>query len=287
MTNSKELFNDLVSRVTLAEDKSEIQSIIYLLLEKKMKLTRMEVLSNKTIHSVDPTSFDIYIQQINLHVPIQYILGEAEFYGRTLNVNSSVLIPRPETELLIHEIVSDCKTPSPGILDIGTGSGCIAITLALEIPTATVYATDISRDAINIASKNASVLGASIAIHEHNILTDEITFGQFDVIVSNPPYISHPEKKEMKRNVLDYEPHLALFVPDEDPLVFYKAIASKSKKALLPGGTVWVEINEHFGKEVVTLFEEQGFHSIRIIKDLDQKDRMVVAYTNSSPIQKT
>jgi len=287
MTNSKELFNDLVSRVTLAEDKSEIQSIIYLLLEKKMKLTRMEVLSNKIIHSVDPSSFDSYIQKINRHMPIQYILGEAEFYGRAYFVDSSVLIPRPETELLIHDIANHCKNSSPRILDIGTGSGCIAITLALEIPAASVQATDISKSAIKIATKNAVNLGASITMIEHDILNEAISFGLFDMIVSNPPYITHQEKKDMRRNVLEYEPHLALFAPAEDTVAFYKAIALKSKDALLPGGAVWVEINERFGAEVATIFQDQGFHSTRILKDLDQKERIVVAYISSSPIQNT
>ncbi len=278
MTNSKELFNDLVSRITLEEDKSEIQSIVYLLLEKRLGLTRVEILTGKEITPADTSIFDPFITQINDHTPIQYILGETEFYGRIFKVNSSVLIPRPETELLIHEILSSLKNQNydaPRILDIGAGSGCIAITLALEVPRAIVQATDISKEAINTAKQNSAILCPSVKFLEHNVLSDEISFGPFDLIVSNPPYISEDEKAEMKKNVLAHEPHLALFAPAEDPLAFYKAIALKSKMTLSPGGSVWVEINEHFGNEVVDIFKELSYRSVRIIKDLDNKNRIV------------
>jgi len=281
MTNSKELFNDLVSRITLKEDKSEIQSIVYLLLEKKLRLTKTEILAGKEIPTVDTASFDTSITKINENTPVQYVLGEAEFYGRTFKVNSSVLIPRPETELLVNEIICEYHNTlaSKGIriLDIGTGSGCIAITLALEIPRAIVHATDISKEAIITAMQNAGSVSASVRFHEHDILDEEISYGPFDLVVSNPPYISEKEKTEMKHNVLMYEPHIALFAPVNDPLAFYKAIASKSKTVLFPGGSVWVEINEHFGNEVAGIFKEQGYHSIRIINDLDNKQRMITA----------
>jgi len=280
MTNSKELFNDLVSRITLKEDKSEIQSIVYLLLEKKLRLTKTEILAGKEIPNFEKAAFDTFITKINEHTPVQYILGEAEFYGRTFKVNSSVLIPRPETELLVNEIICEYLTPASKairILDIGTGSGCIAITLALEIPRAIVHATDISKEAIITAMQNAGSVNASVRFHEHDILDEEISFGPFDLVVSNPPYISEKEKPEMKQNVLMYEPHLALFAPANDPLAFYKAIASKSKTVLSPGGSVWVEINEHFGNEVAYIFQEQDYHSIRIINDFDNKQRMVTA----------
>jgi release factor glutamine methyltransferase len=278
MTNSKELFNDLVSRVLLMDDKSEIQSIIYLLLEKKLGLTKTEILTAKEIDPIQPGFFEPLIDQLNTHAPIQYILGEAEFYGRTFQVNPFVLIPRPETELLVREIKrSLLNFTSPRILDIGTGSGCIAVTLALEIPQSSVQATDISKEAIVTALQNAKSLGASITYHTHNILTSDITFGQFDLIVSNPPYISGKEKSAMSKNVLEHEPHLALFAPEKDPLAFYKAIAYKSKTSLSPGGSVWVEINEHFGNEVSDIFKQQEYRNIQILKDLDNKDRIVTA----------
>ncbi len=280
MTNSKELFNDLVKRITLKEDISEIKSILYLLLEKKLGISKTEILAGKEILPTNSSFFDSDLIQINKHTPIQYILGEAEFFGRTFNVNRSVLIPRPETELLILEIkreIVKLNLKSPSILDIGTGSGCIAITLALEIPTANVHATDISRDAISTAQQNSKNLGAPVQFHEHNILTHEILFGSLDLIVSNPPYISQQEKAAMNKNVLEHEPHLALFAPSGDPLAFYKTIALKSKPVLSLAGSVWVEINEHFGNEVVDIFKEQGYHSVRIIKDLDNKERIVTA----------
>ncbi|MEY4929592.1 MAG: hypothetical protein RI909_316, partial [Bacteroidota bacterium] len=252
----------------------------YLLLEKKFGLTKTQILASKEMASVDPADFDLLIHQLNHHVPIQYLLGEADFYGRAFKVNPSVLIPRPETELLIEEIKNHLhKTNSAysTILDIGTGSGCIAITLALEIKDATVQATDISKQALLTAQQNADNLTASVKFHEHDILHDEIPFGVFDVVVSNPPYISEQEKKDMKENVLAHEPHLALFAPQRDALAFYKVIASKSKNILSPGGSVWVEINEHFGDKVATLFQQQGYHAVRIIKDLDDKNRIVTA----------
>lgn len=278
MTNSKELFNDLVSRITLKEEISEVRAIVSMLLEKKLGLTRSEILTGKEIVAVSPSIFDPFIVQINDHRPIQYILGEAEFYGRIFKVNTSVLIPRPETELLMYEIISKFKDQDSErlrILDIGTGSGCMAVTLAQEIPRAIVHATDISKEAIETAKQNSEALGSSVKFHEHNILDDGVSFGPFDLIVSNPPYISEEEKVVMRKNVLEHEPHLALFAPAKDPLAFYKAIALKSKATLSQGGSLWVEVNEHFGKDVADIFKEQGYNSVRIIKDLNNKDRIV------------
>jgi len=280
MTNSKELFNDLVSRITLNEDKSEIQSIIYLLLEKELGLTKMEILSGKEISTISPSFFYPYVSRINNNEPIQYILGESIFYGRSFTVNSSVLIPRPETELLVDEIKSfllQRKNSKLKILDIGTGSGCLAITLTLEFPQAAVYALDVSSEAIRCAIQNALTLNAQVSFNESDILKEEIE-NEFDLIVSNPPYISDEEKKKMKANVLEHEPHLALFAPGLDPLIFYRVIGHKALRSLSPEGTLWMEINEHFGKEIKKLLEEEGYRSVKIIKDLDNKDRIVAAY---------
>ncbi len=280
MTNSKELFNLLVKRISLREEKSEIQSIIYLLLEKKLGFSKTEILSAKETEPIEPIVFDPIIAAINAHTPIQYILGEAEFYGRTFMVNPSVLIPRPETELLVNEIRHDFlkhTTVAKHILDIGTGSGCLAITLSLEFPHAIVCATDISKRALITARKNAETLLAQVQFFEHNILTDQMLPGPFDLIVSNPPYILEDEKAQMKENVLAYEPPLALFAAAKDPLAFYRAIAAKCKPVLSSSGEVWVEINERFGNEVASIFLEHGYHSVRVIKDLDNKDRMVTA----------
>jgi release factor glutamine methyltransferase len=278
MTNSKELFNDLLRRITLNEDKGEIQSIIYLILENKFGLSKTDVLSEKKINTVDPTLLDSIIYRLNQDEPIQYILGSANFFGRSFGVNSSVLIPRPETELLVEEIknfTKSIKTPIR-ILDIGTGSGCIAISLALEIPKSLITSIDIDNDALICAKQNAFALGADVNFIELDILNQELT-DQFDLIVSNPPYISAEEKKSMKQNVLAYEPHLALFAPLNDPLIFYRTIATKCKKNLTPNGSLWFEINEHFGEEIRNLLEAQGFKDVQILKDFDGKDRMIKA----------
>jgi release factor glutamine methyltransferase len=289
MTNSKDLFNELVGRITLDEKKAEIQSIIYLLLENKLGLTRTEILSDKLIDNADQSALNLCIERINNHEPIQYILGEAFFYGRLFKVNPAVLIPRPETELLVREIISyeqKMKGDLMRILDIGTGSGCIAISLALEIKNATVLATDVSPTALNCAKENSLLLGASVRFIDHDILKEALT-ESFDLIVSNPPYISFEEKPSMKPNVLKFEPHLALFASEADPLLFYKKIIEKSKKSLSAHGSLWFEINEHFGQEVMGLLKAHGFVDIQIIKDLDGKERIVSGHLPREIVQKT
>lgn len=276
MTNSKELFNELVNQVRLDETRDEICSIIYLLLEDKFGLTKVEVMTGKEIEPVKLDNFNDIIQRINRHEPIQYVLGKAEFYGRGFAVDGSVLIPRPETELLIRAVLKEKKF-SPTILDIGTGSGCIAITLAVEIPSSEVYAIDISEEALTVAQQNAKNLKAKVNFSKFDILANEKLEHRFDIIVSNPPYIAESEKKEMNSNVLDFEPPLALFVTDKDPLVFYKAIARRGKSLLKPGGKIFVEINERFGKELKQHFRNEGYSNVSIEKDINNKDRILMA----------
>jgi release factor glutamine methyltransferase len=189
-------------------------------------------------------------------------------------VNSAVLIPRPETEELISELKSILRY-SASILDIGTGSGCISITLALELRGSKVFATDVSDQALSLSKENNTRLGATVQFLKHDILHEEIPFSGLDVIVSNPPYIVFSEKEQMQPNVVNFEPHLALFVPENDPLIFYKKIASKAYAALKAGGLLCVEINERFGGEVAKLFLDSGFEEIKIIRDLSGKERIV------------
>src|SRR5258706_623314 len=272
MTNSKEVFQEIKSKLTL-EDAGEVQAIALALMEKYYGLLLTDILSEKETEFQDLTAV---IARLNRHEPLQYVLGEGEFYGRKFIVNPFVLIPRPETELLVQEVLK-IKLIAPQILDVGTGSGCIGITLSLTIPNSKVYTVDVSQNALDTASINAQNLGARVSFMLLDFLKDALSLDPVDLIVSNPPYVRTSEKEQMKSNVLKFEPHEALFVPNGDPLLFYKAIAFRSKALLKPGGNVIAEINENFGNEVRNLFESSGFSDVRIIKDLDGKDRMVTA----------
>jgi release factor glutamine methyltransferase len=271
-TNSKAVFHEIKSRLTL-DDPEEVHAIALTLMEKYFGVTLTDILSEKKIEFKDLTEI---IGRLNQHEPLQYILGEAQFFGRNFIVNPSVLIPRPETELLVLEVLK-MKLNAPTILDIGTGSGCIAITLNLEILNSKVFAIDISQNALDTASANSKKLRANVSFVCLDFLNNSLQLEPVDLIVSNPPYVTNLEKQSMKSNVINYEPHQALFVSDQDPLIFYKAIASKSKNLLNASGEVFVEVNEAFGKDVKDLFESYGFKEVKIIKDLDGKDRIVTA----------
>ena len=216
------------------------------------------------------------IERLQQHEPIQYILGYSDFCGLRFAVTPAVLIPRPETSELIEWITEESHT-AKSILDIGTGSGCIAVSLATMMPQARVTAWDISTQALAVALKNSTANGCNVLFEERNILTYEPTDESYDIIVSNPPYIKEVEKKEMEDNVLLWEPHLALFVPDNDPLLFYRTIAEKAQKMLTPGGKLFFEINRAHGTETVEMLSRLGYHNITLRKDLAGNDRMVRA----------
>lgn len=279
MTNSKVLFRELITAISIDEPKEEIESIVYLFMEKVLGLSKSDIITERLVE-LDPVrkeKISEFIRRTNRHEPIQYILGECDFFGRTFRVNDEVLIPRPETEELVKEAIrySKSKKEPLKILDIGTGSGCIPITLKLEIPNAEIFASDVSEKALSTARQNARLLKAGINFIHHNILEEEIPIDELDIIVSNPPYIAMHEKELMSKNVLDFEPHLALFVPDNDPLLFYKAIVNKSKRALTRGGLIAFEINERYGSDISTLLVENRFGSVEIIKDIFGKERIV------------
>lgn len=279
MKNSKLLFQDFIKLITIDEPREETESIAYLVLEKLFSLSQTDILSEKTI-DVSEKELNTLIEitrRINQHEPVQYILGEAFFFGRKFSVNTTVLIPRPETEELVLTVLQSVKKSDLKILDIGTGSGCIPVTFALELPRAEVYATDVSEKALAVAKQNAAGLDAPVTFLLHDILQSAIPFSDLDVIVSNPPYVTLQEKAEMKSNVTEYEPHLALFTPENDPLIFYRAIAVKAKNALKRGGLLAVEINIKFASDVTHLFREAGFKDIVIIKDINRKERIVKA----------
>lgn len=276
MANSKAVFNSLKAQIESA-DRDEAHAIALLLMEKFCGVSRTAILAEKEI---EPFDFSPLIHRVNLHEPVQYILGEAEFYGRKFTVNTHTLIPRPETELLVHEVLTS-KPVRPVILDVGTGSGCIAVTLAKEIIGAEIFALDISVEALEVTKENARRQNASITFINEDFLKAEFVIKPLDWIVSNPPYICSSEKKSMEPNVLNFEPHNALFVPDNDPLLFYNSIATQGERLLKPSGKVIVEINHRFGEGVKKSFDEKGFINTRIIKDFDGKDRLVFAERRS------
>lgn len=276
MANSKVLFKDIVSQIHLSDSNEEVESIVYRFMESKFGLTRSSILMGKEI-SPDIDLITDLIARINLYEPIQYILNEEYFFGRKFYVDPSVLIPRPETEELInHVLLFPRLAEKPKILDVGTGSGCIAITLALEIKNAIVSATDISEDALNVAGKNNQSLLANVQFLKHDILFEPLPMEDLDLIVSNPPYISTAEKEQMDNNVLAYEPPLALFA-GPDPFVFYKAIVKQAAQKLKSGGRIIVEINETLGHQTADIFLQQKFMNVVIHPDLNGKDRFITA----------
>lgn len=213
--------------------------------------------------------------------PIQYILGETSFYNCVIKLNEETLIPRPETEELVDLIIKENRGFTGNILDVGTGSGCIAIALAVNLPGSSVTGTDISEGAIKIAEENSRLNNVSVSFLKADVFSsDHLTVAETDIIVSNPPYVRDLEKQFMNSNVLDFEPHTALFVPDSDPLVFYRAILEQAVKILVPKGKIYFEINEAFGLLMVELLEFYQYSDILIVKDINGKARFIKGIKN-------
>ena len=288
MTSAKTLFNQLVSEITSVYEENEAKSIVYLLLEHYLNLSKTDILLGNTVSQL--FDFQHIICRLKANEPIQYIIGETEFYGRKFKVTPDTLIPRPETEELVQLVVGSWQAtvgsvpqqerlPShTKVLDMGTGTGCIAISLACELPNTQVYAYDISENALKVAEENAEKNGANVIFQKVDILNiPPSSFYPFSIIVSNPPYVMNAEKLEMEQNVLVYEPHLALFIEDSNPLIFYKVIAEFAAKNLIDKGLCVVEINQAFGLETAELFWNQGFRYVEVVKDMFGKDRMVKA----------
>jgi release factor glutamine methyltransferase len=235
---------------------------------------------NSAITDKEVSQLEQFTERLMLHEPVQYVLNEAWFCGLKFYVGKNVLIPRPETEELVEWVISNCKFPVDklSILDVGTGSGCISIALKRKLRKAEVSACDISEAALEVAKKNATTLGADVNFLWLDFLNKEKRqqLPSFDIIISNPPYVPEKDKQHMRPNVLDYEPHTALFVPDNDALVFYKAIAEFGKDHLNPGGAIFVEIHEDPGVAVSALFHSNGYNE-ELKKDMQGKERMLKA----------
>ena len=281
-------YRDLLSRLGALYDSGEARAVVRLLLEKRFALSWTDVLCGAVdgLSSEQTEELELLLCRLEAGEPVQYVLGEAEFYGSTFHVEQGALIPRPETEELVASVLSSISTEHEvKVLDIGTGSGCIAITLALELQQMlgdetpySVVGWDISREALRIAQGNAEKLSAAnIRFEEKDILSDSLSTDQreFSVTVSNPPYICNKERADIERQVLDYEPEEALFVPDEDPLLFYRAITLYAKKTLHPGGRLFFEINRAYGDATAELLRSHGFTSVTIRNDQFGNPRIV------------
>lgn len=259
---------------------SEIGSFVRLILEHTCKITYTDIIIQKSIQvkKEDSEKISQMVKRLQKQEPIQYILGETEFYGLNFIVSPVVLIPRPETEELVDWILKSYLKQHPEILDIGTGSGCIPVSIKYNLPTSKVHAIDISTEAISIARKNAFQNNVKVNFERRDILNwGNYKWQEYDVIVSNPPYVRESEKAGINQNVLGYEPEDALFVEDSNPLVFYIAIAEFALEYLKKDGFLFFEINEALGKETVGLLETNGWKGIELKKDLSGKDRMIKA----------
>jgi len=259
-------------------DLDEAESFFYLVLEDKKKLKRIDLALNTeaTFSEDEVLQWNEILEKLKRYIPIQYILGKTHFYGLEFEVNENVLIPRPETEELVDWIISNnSKSANLKVLDIGTGSGCIAISLAKNLQDAHVSAVDVSEKALATAEKNAQNNQVKVNFIRKDILKTEDLEQQFDIIVSNPPYVRNLEKEEIKQNVLDHEPHLALFVDDQNALIFYQKITELAQKNLSKNGQLYFEINQYLGKEMMDLLEQKGFQQMELRKDIYGNNRMV------------
>ena len=263
------------------QDEQEIESFFFILTEYLHNLKRVDVALNPNFEISEDVvqKWNAILAQLQQEKPIQYITGEAWFYGLQFEVNENTLIPRPETEELVEWIIESQKSKTQSqkleILDIGTGTGCIPISLKANLSQANVSAIDVSEQALEVAKRNATANKVEINFILTNILEVEDLNQHFDIIVSNPPYVRNLEKQEIKKNVLDYEPHLALFVEDTDALLFYRKIAQLALENLSPNGLFFFEINQYLGKETVELLENLGFKNIELKKDIYGNDRMI------------
>ncbi|MDR6941511.1 peptide chain release factor N(5)-glutamine methyltransferase [Mucilaginibacter pocheonensis] len=282
MITIKDVFEDY-KQLSKIYDTNETEAITLLVISEVTQLSKASIKAfpDRKLSAQQIGKLKNILAQLKTGEPVQYILGTTEFYGLPFKVNPAVLIPRPETEELVQWIISVCRGQFAGqILDIGTGSGCIAISLKKNLVNAQVSAIDISEPALQTAKENAGLNDVDINFIHADILSPQLTDGLqtgYSLIVSNPPYVTLTDKKQMHSNVTDFEPHTALFVPEHDPLVFYRAIADFAQTSLKPNGLLFFEINENYGNETVELLSNKGFKSIELRQDMSGRDRMIMA----------
>ncbi len=260
----------------------EIDAMTYILFKARMHLQKHEVglQRHKILAPMEQQWFEEAVRHLKAGYPVQYITGQAEFYGLLLEVTPNVLIPRPETEELVRWIIDETPYPSPVIMDIGTGSGCIALALKKHIPGAYILATDVNAAALEVASVNACKLELDLRFLPHDIRDDHPPgdLPLADIIVSNPPYVPASEITKMGPQVASFEPSSALFVPDETPLLFYASIAAFARQQLKENGKLFLEVHENFGPEVLDLLGAEGFTKAELRRDINGKDRMIKAH---------
>ena len=265
-------------------DSRQAEQLLTILIDHFFGITRNDLIMNPNYRLSESEILKLHmaIKELKKYKPVQYITGVVEFHSLKLNVNSDILIPRPETEELVQLIADNEVSSGLVVLDVGTGSGCIAIGLSSLLNEANIHATDISEAAVSLANRNATSNNQKVDFHEHDILNNNDSIRSnngekvlFDIIVSNPPYVTLEDKKKMHKNVTDYEPHNALFVPKDNPLLYYEAILKFSGKNLKQGGRIYFEINESLGEGVLALLNKYGYSNLKLKKDMSGKDRFV------------
>ncbi|WP_297805162.1 peptide chain release factor N(5)-glutamine methyltransferase [uncultured Polaribacter sp.] len=282
LKNFRTYFTDTLKEIY---PKTEIDTFFFLLIEEKLNLQRVDSVMHPDFLIIDAilSELKVILKRLLKEEPIQYIIGNTEFYGLPFKVNKNTLIPRPETEELVEWVLKEVtelqirKIEKISILDIGTGTGCIPISLAKNLSNSSISAIDVSGDALKVAQQNATLNNVEISFLEMDILETKELPQQYNLIVSNPPYIRELEKVEISNNVLENEPHLALFVKDNNPLIFYSKIADLARIHLKKGGLLFFEINQYLGKETVEMLKQKDFNTITLKKDLFGNDRMVKA----------
>ncbi len=268
------LIQQIIDAITPHYEPTEARAIAFRCLDLGWNMSSMDIILKKEVDL--PDDWGLRLRRLSDGEPLQYVMGKTYFRNHLFQLNSDTLIPRPETEELV-ELVLSHATDTASILDVGTGSGCIPISLKLGRPSLSVEAWDISEGALTMARQNATALKAEVKFKQQDIFDWPSTEGNWNMIVSNPPYVTEEEKKEMANHVLDYEPHLALFVPNDDALKYYAALADFALERLRQGGYLCLEINQYFGTQTVELLFSKGFQEVKLIKDFKGNDRMIVA----------